>query len=456
MVAAAGGGEARSAAPDPRRSLRAIPAIGLRPDTVSRVNESFSPDAAAAVGPRPGRADEARSAAALDLPTSESEEWRYSPIRDLPTADLRPATAAPDRISDPEGADAPDRFESVVTERAATAVVVDGFVVSVTVGEGWAAKGLVVAADEIPETLDRPEPLTVFDRLHRAFAPSALRIEVPEGMAVTAPIVVLTHHHTAGVAAFPHLIVRTGTASEVSVVERQTSGGGLGLSVPVVELAAGDASQLRYLVIQENGTEHWQLGRQLSVVGAQATLNSGIAAFGGRYARTRTDSWLRGRGGTANLVAAYYGDGDQVLDFRTFQHHEARDTRSDLLFKGSQDDRSGSIYTGLIQIHPEGAGSNAFQTNRNVKLSDDAWAWSVPNLEIENNDVHCSHASTVSPVDADQRFYLHARGVPPTVADRLIVAGFYHDVIERLPVPAARAEVRRLIAEKLDRRTGDT
>lgn len=416
------------------------------------MNESFSPTLAASLGSRPGRADAAKAAADLDLPTPEAEEWRYSPIGDLALDRFQPVVTAPDGAA---AASVPDRFAEAIATRAATVVVVDGFVVSITVDDGWAAKGLAVHVDEDPATLERPDEGTVFDRLHRAFSPGALVVEVPDGMAVDDPVVVLTHHAGSDRASFPHLIVRTGAGAEVSVIEQQTSGEGAGLSVPVVELVAGDASNLRYMVVQENGPAHWQLGRQLSTVGAQATLRSGAGAFGSRYARTRTDSRLLGRGGTAELVAAYYGDGDQVLDFRVFQHHEARDTRSDLLFKGSQDDRSGSIYTGMIHIHPDGAGTNAFQTNRNVKLSDDAWAWSVPNLEIENNDVHCSHASTVSPVDPDQRFYLHARGVPPAVADRLIVAGFYHEAIERLPVASARGEVRRLIAEKLDRRSQD-
>lgn len=413
------------------------------------MNDSFSSESALAVGQGRDRSAAAEKAAASTLPNAETEEWRYSPIGDLSVADLAPQTEAP------ASADAIDRFTDVIAERAATVVLIDGFVVSIEVDEGWAAKGLVVEADATAEAKVAEDQQTIFDHLHQAFSPAAVRIAVPNGLAVSAPVVVLNHHATEATAVFPHLIISTGESAEVSVVERQTSMAGFGLSVPVVELATGDASQLKYQVIQENGCGHWQVGRQVSTIGAQATLSTGTAAFGGHYSRVRSDSRLLGRGATANLVAAYYGDGDQVLDFRTFQHHEARDTRSDLLFKGSQDDTSGSIYTGLIHIHPEGAGSNAFQTNRNVKLSEDAWAWSVPNLEIENNDVHCSHASTVSPVDADQQFYLHARGVPPGISDRLIVAGFYHEVIERLPVPAARAEVRRLIAEKLDRRSTD-
>ena len=104
-------------------------------------------------------------------------------------------------------------------------------------------------------------------------------------------------------------------------------------------------------------------------------------------------------------------------------------------------------------MRPNARGTNAFQTNRNLKLSDHAWAESVPNLEIENNDVHCSHASTVSPVDEDQRFYLESRGVPANVAERLIVRGFFDEVLEQLPVAAAVPLVQQRLNERLDRRT---
>ena len=314
--------------------------------------------------------------------------------------------------------------------------------VTIEVDPGWEAKGLTVTTDgsgaspiESAGVLAGDRPDNKFGTLHSAFSPEPVVVFAPKGLTVSEPVVVINHHSTASSVSFSHLVVVADEASDVAVVEYQSSGDELSVSVPLVSLHTAQAARLNYVVIQEHGQQHWQIGQQVSYVDAQATLTSGLAAFGGTYARTRTDSRLVGRGSTANLIAAYYGDGDQTLDFRTFQHHEARDTKSDLLFKGSLDDQSGSIYTGLINIHPEGAGTNAFQTNRNVKLSDDAWAWSVPNLEINNNDVHCSHASTVSPIDEEQRFYLHARGVPPIVADRLVVAGFYQEVLDRLPVP---------------------
>jgi Fe-S cluster assembly protein SufD len=140
-----------------------------------------------------------------------------------------------------------------------------------------------------------------------------------------------------------------------------------------------------------------------------------------------------------------------MLDFRTFQDHAAPDTTSNLLFKGAVGGHSRSVYTGLIRVRKNARGTNAFQTNRNIKLSEGAWAESVPNLEIENNDVRCSHASAVGPIDEDQRFYLESRGVPTPVAERLVVTGFFDEVLSRLPVPGAAAALRDLVADKLDR-----
>lgn len=425
------------------------------------MNESFSADAASGLAADHDIAGLDRQAAATaaqssPLPSGESEEWRYSPIGDLPLGALSPALAA--STSEQSSAVA-DPLAAAITQRSATVVLDDGFVVSIEVDPGWQAKGLSVSIDasaaspvQAASSLVDDRAESFFGHLHRAFSPQPVVIAAPKGLTVSDPVVVVNHHSSTDVVSFPHLVIAADEASDIAVVEYQSSVDGFSVSVPHVSLHTAQAARLNYVAIQEHSPEHWQIGQQVSYIDAQATLTSGLAAFGGRYARSRTDSRLVGRGSTANLIAAYYGDGDQTLDFRTFQHHEARDTRSDLLFKGSLDDKSGSIYTGLINIHPEGAGTNAFQTNRNVKLSDEAWAWSVPNLEINNNDVHCSHASTVSPIDEEQRFYLHARGVPPVVADRLVVAGFYQEVLDRIPVAGAAAEIRRLISTKLDRR----
>ena len=143
------------------------------------------------------------------------------------------------------------------------------------------------------------------------------------------------------------------------------------------------------------------------------------------------------------------------MDFRTFQDHISSDTTSDLLFKGALGDSSRSIYSGLTKIRPEASRIRANQTNRNIKLDPEAWAESIPNLEIENNDVVCSHASTVSPVDENELFYIESRGVPTPVAERLILEGFFNEIISSFPVEEVSAILQEAIVGKLDRRTLD-
>jgi len=219
--------------------------------------------------------------------------------------------------------------------------------------------------------------------------------------------------------------------------------------VPTWELDAQHAANLRYLNVQELGPRVWQIGYQASRVARDATLQSAMVALGGDYARVRADAKLTGEGGTSHLLAVYFGDREQMHDFRTMQDHDAPKTTSDLLFKGAVADAARSVYTGLIRVKHGAAGTRAFQTNRNLVLSEGASANSVPNLEIEENDVSCSHASAVGPIDEEQRYYLEARGVPTDVAERLIVLGFFDDVLERVPVPGLRGPLRDAVEAKL-------
>ena len=405
------------------------------------MNESFAPAVTDGLPPANDRLSAADAAQSLSVPDGSQEDWRYSPIAEYDLGELSPSLSRPDAPSDLELIDE--------LGYAARIVVVDGWVTAVDVQSEWVDKGLQIETAD-SHTID-VDDVTKFDYLHRAFSPETLRVSTPPGLVVSSPVLVDCRHSGGDVAAFPSIDIVVGESSDVTVVEKQTAGD-RGFTVAQLTQAVGAAGNLRYVTIQDVSDQHVLISRLHANVGQQATLMGGYLSFGGKYARVRTDISLDGRGATGELVAAYYGDADQVLDYRTFQHHRARDTKTDLLFKGSVDDKSGSIYTGMIHIHPDGAGSNAVQTNRNIKLSEDAWAWSVPNLEIENSDVRCAHASTVNPIDDEQEFYLQARGVPPREADRLIVAGFFDDAINRIPVEAVRAQARELIASKLARR----
>ena len=417
---------------------------------------TFTPDVAAGLpGPawlRSRRAAAAEAFAGAALPTTEEEVWRYSRIDDLVLDDFAPAAPGGD-------ADVPAGLAGVlaaVGEPAALVVARNGRVVRAEVADGLAAKGVRVgpvtdADDGVlgAALIDAPD---VFATLNDAFALEPVVVRIPAGVTVDGPVVVAHWTEGAGTAAFPRLVVQAGPDSEVNVLEVQASDDAASLVVPVTELGVDRSARVGHVTVQRLGMATWQLGLQTSRLESQSTLRSASVGFGGDYTRLRTDCRMVGAGATGELDAVYFGEADQTLDFRTFQEHVAPDCTSNLLFKGAVGGRSRSVYTGMIRVAKTARGTNAFQTNRNVKLSDEAWAESVPNLVIENNDVRCSHASAVGPIDEEQRFYIESRGVPTDVAERLVVTGFFDEVLGRLPVPAVRDDLRATVAAKFERR----
>ncbi len=400
------------------------------------------------------RRQAAAAASARGLPSTDEEVWRYSRIADL---DLDDWALVRDRPSDEVPARAADVLDAV-GPRAAGIVVRNGFVVHAEVDPAWVAKGLFVGplADgpdaEAALGVTSEGPTDLFHGLNDAFCADPVLVSVPRGVTVDLPVVIVDWVDADAAAVYPRLVIRVGEDAEVRVLTWQGSADVAAFVSPIVELDVARAGRLGYAEVQDRAERIWQITSQISRVDTDATLTASHAGLGGEYARVRTDCRLVGRGATGNLHAVYFGEGDQTLDFRTFQDHAAPDTTSNLLFKGVVGDDSRSVYTGLIKVQKDARGTNAFQTNRNIKLSANAWAESVPNLEIENNDVHCSHASTVGPIDEDQRFYLESRGVPSEIAERLIVAGFFDEVLDQLPVPAVRPLVEALIEARLDRR----
>jgi Fe-S cluster assembly protein SufD len=356
------------------------------------------------------RSAAASALAELPIPTAEQEVWRYSRIAEFSY----------------------DRWQPQLNNSTITG-----------------AEGLVVDG-ELPVSA----PIDPFiDVLNAAFM-TPIYLRIPAGRVIPDPIVIEHHLTQSGVSVFPRLVLEVGADAEVTVIERFLSADGLDtLTCPVLEVIAAQASRVKYLGVNQLGRSSWMLAHQRSRGERDSSVLLGSVALGGDYARVRTDALAAGIGSSTKQVALYFADGDQMHDFRTIQTHEAPKSNSDLLFKGAVHDRSSSVYTGVIKIGPEAKGTVAYQTNRNLTLSAGAWAESVPNLEIETNDVKCSHASTVGPVDQDQQFYLESRGVRPEVAERLIVLGFFDEVLDQLPVvPELLASLRAQVAAKLDDR----
>jgi Fe-S cluster assembly protein SufD len=427
---------------------------------------NFTTEAARAL-PGPSWLVERRLAAAerfasAVLPSPAEEAWRYSRIEELDLDRFRPG-----------GGEAPagGAGAAEIPGRTGRIVCVNGVVVEAQLDESLEAKGVVVADlathPEAAEWLGRCSDSSpdAFIHLHDAFLAGGAFIRVPDGVVVEGPIVVENLSGGDGLATFPHLVLAAGRDSEVSVLERFSSttitgtprapgSCGAHLVVPVTELIVGDAARVSYLGMQAHGPAIWQVGLQRALLGRDSTLRTSAVALGGDYARLRAEAFLAGPGASSEMVAVYFANESQMLDFRTLQDHDAHHTTSDLLFKGAVEDTASSVYSGLDRLRKPAQRANAAQTNRNLVLSPGAAAKSIPNLEIEANDVRCSHASAVGPIDDDQLYYLQSRGVPPEVAERLIVFGFFEDVIARLPIGGVTDALRAAVAGKFEARRG--
>ncbi len=416
----------------------------------------FTPETAAALdGPewlRARRVAAAERFATQSLPTEAEEVWRYSRISSLDLDAYAPwAPVAHGAHGMP-----PEVASVVASVSPAAGVVVlhNGRIVHLEVEPALAARGLVVADGAtlpVDDAVFYPGTAAVdaFTELNTAFLSGAVVVQAPPGLVVDHPVLVVHWIDAEGVATFPRTVVTAGSDSDLTVVEHHVSTDVAAFVDPVVQLDVEPAARMRHLNVQDLGPRVFQTGYQSSRVQRDATLHSSVVALGGDYARARHDSTVLGKGATTNLNAVYFADGARMHDFRTLQDHVAPSSTSDLLFKGAVQDHGRSVYSGLIRVHKEARGTNAFQTNRNLVLSEGAGAESVPNLEIETDDVRCSHASAVGPIDEDQRYYLESRGIPPEVAERLIVLGFLSEILDRLPTPELVASIRATMANRL-------
>ncbi len=414
----------------------------------------LSPDAARALDGPPwlkARREEAASRlAAASLPTGEEEIWRYGRVGDLDLTAFVPAPASRHAGSMPTLPPPAQALVDRIGDRSGFAVTENGTVVQAHLGDegerGGARLKAASGQGAAPELwgaiacqFEEGDATDALDDLAAAFVRDGTVLSVPRGVEIKHPVVIVNLIATAGerenVAAFPRTVVSVGDGASVSVVELFVSGDGPVLAMPVVELSLGDGARLSYSAVQQLGPRTWQLGRSFAAAGRDATLKCFTASLGAEYARARMDSRLAGQGGSAELLAVYLGDDHQVHDFRTLQEHAAARTTSDLVFKGAVGGSARSVYSGLIRMRHGARGANAFQTNRNLVLSDGAHADSVPNLDIQENDVRCSHASAVGPIDPEQRFYLQSRGVPREAAERLILLGYFEELLERVDRP---------------------
>jgi Fe-S cluster assembly protein SufD len=221
------------------------------------------------------------------------------------------------------------------------------------------------------------------------------------------------------------------------------------LHAGIVELHVGEEAKLRFVELQSWGEHVWNFSHERARLERDANMDWIFGALGSRLTKNFSEINLEGEGSTARMSGFYFTDGEQHLDHDTQQNHLAPHTTSDLLFKGALEDKSRSVWQGMIHVAPVAQRTDGYQANRNLVLSKHARADSIPGLEIQADDVRCTHGATVGKIDETELFYLLSRGIPDRDARRLIVEGFFDPIMQRIPYEGVRQRFQQAIVQKL-------
>jgi Fe-S cluster assembly protein SufD len=292
-----------------------------------------------------------------------------------------------------------------------------------------------------------------FAALHKASVSSGTFLYVPRGVEIELPIEIFHWLNSENTSAFPHLLLVTDELAKVTVIEhfRSVNEHAPGFACGVNDLVAGPGAKVTYVCAQNWAENVIALQMNTTTVDHDASAMSLNLHVGSRYSRFESLSRLIGEGGRSDLLAVAVAKHQQEFDARTLQDHISAHTASDLLYKNALDDRARTIFGGLIRVEPHAHFTDAYQKVRNLLLSDDAEANSMPGLEILADNVRCTHGATSGQIDKDELFYLRTRGIPVPTAQRLIVTGFLDEVVQRLDHPAISEHLDRLIEDKFSR-----
>ena len=275
-----------------------------------------------------------------------------------------------------------------------------------------------------------------------------LLVRVPKGVELDAPLYVRVTNTVEGGTLFWRLLVVAEEGARFSLIEEYVSASPelVGYSNAVAEVFVDQGAKFEYVSIQSLSKETWHFATHHATVGRDAELDWVAGGFGSKKGKIRIQNDLAGVGATSRVTGAYFSDGQQHLDYDTFQEHIAPNTTSDFAFKGALRDEATAVWRGMIRVEEDAQKTNAYQENRNLMLSDDAHADSIPGLEILANDVRCTHAATVSRVDSELLFFLMARGFERREAEQMLVTAFYADALNRIENLAIREHFAHALA----------
>jgi Fe-S cluster assembly protein SufD len=373
----------------------------------------------------------------LTLPSTTEESWRFTDLAGFDpdgfSANGATTIARPDQMLEIDAAGIAAVGEAgVEIERAPEGIVFEPLT------DAAARLGRLVGADD------------KFTAHNAASWRHGLLVHVPKGVVLERPLYVRIASSVDHSALFFRLLVVAEPESRFTLIEEYASASAeLGAySNAAVELFVEQGAKLEYVSIQNLARDTWHFATHHARVERDAELDWVAGGFGSRKGKIRIQNDLAGPGATSRVTGAYFADGTQHLDYDTFQEHMAPHTTSDFAFKGALRDEATVVWRGMIRVEKDAQKTNAYQENRNLLLSPHAHADSIPGLEILANDVRCTHGATLSQVDRDQLFYAMARGLTRSEAERLIVRGFFQDVLDRIELEP----VRDALAEALEAR----
>lgn len=403
---------------------------------------------------------------ALPFPDSSKDEpWRRSNVRSL-VRKLNQLTLAPSAPLVETLEELPGAIQSILRDpdkRGGLLVRRDNGVAYLELDEEYAEQGVIftdmqTAVTEHGDLVRHFLHQTVradegkFQSMHAALMNGGVFLYVPKGVVLERALQIVHWADSTDVVLTPHTLIVVEEHAQATVMEEYLSDGteGIVLVNNAVELNVHASAVLVYMALQNWGSNVHHLNFSRATTDSNTNLNWTVGQFGAKFTRFQTELDLIGAGGTALLNGVFFPIAGQHHGNYTLQHHKARQCSSDLLFKGAVRDHSRSVYEGGIKVAKGAQQTDAYQANRNLMLSKNAHADSIPGLEIEAHEVRCTHGSTTSQMDPEELFYLQTRGIQTEPATRLIVEGFFVPVLDRIPLREVRDRLKDAIHRKME------
>jgi len=398
------------------------------------------------------------SFSALPWPDYTEETWRRTRLTGFNLDQFPPAAAAQAMVAQRQQLPAALASNLAMIDSVGALVFSDDSLLYADLDPELASRGVIFT--DLRTALTQHEELVrahlgalvaagenKFAALHYALWRNGAFLYVPRHVTLEKPLQVITQL-SAGKALFPHSLFIGEENSEVTIVE-DFVGGASSLCDGVVENYPMAAARLHYLHLQNLETSAWNFSTMRAAAQRDALYRQLQASWGSRLSKTWIDLEMEGPGSHGELLGLYFPQGRQHIDHHTNQNHKRERAASDLLFKGALDDKSRSVYQGIIRVWPGAQKTDAYQKNDNLILSQGARADSIPGLEIEADDVRCTHGATSAKVQDEYLFYLMARGLGRKTAKRMIVQGFFEEVLNRVPVQGVRDKLEAEIARRV-------